>query len=125
MNIFSRLKTIDKFNNKNVLSKFTSDKDILYRWRPTSLSELIHIKFNTELTHLGSDASKYCIVIFYNKSYILFQNSINIFLFFSSKFYILNIISTFIAYLDYKVVLYMKFINLVMDTHNFIYNLKF
>ena len=30
-----------------------------YKWSPPSLSELTPIIFNTELTHLGSDASNY------------------------------------------------------------------
>ena len=30
-----------------------------FNWKPSSLSELTSIKFNMELTHLGSVASKY------------------------------------------------------------------
>ena len=34
-----------------------------FKWRPPSLSELTPIMFNMEISYLGSEASKYHIVI--------------------------------------------------------------
>ena len=34
------------------------------KWRPSNLSELTSMVFNMELTHLGSEASKYYQMVF-------------------------------------------------------------
>ena len=38
-------------------------------WRPPSLSKLTPVVFNTGLTHLGSDASKYIINVSQNENH--------------------------------------------------------
>ena len=45
----------------------------IFIWRPLSLSELTPIKFNTGLTHLGSDTSNLPIYIGYDFTTTIFQ----------------------------------------------------
>ena len=46
------------------------------KWRSPNLNELTPIIFNTGLTHLGSEASKYSIVFFYRCELRIIENYI-------------------------------------------------
>ena len=63
------------------------------KWRPPGLSELTPITINTELTHLGSEASKYSLTD--NISTIINELKLCYFVLLASKFgYYLNNIKT-------------------------------
>ena len=50
------------FLNKNL--KLVIIRNIIYIWRLPSLSELTHMIFNMGLTHLGSEASIYPMLVY-------------------------------------------------------------
>ena len=51
----------DLKQEKHIFKQNTNDSALLYKyiWRPPSLRELTLMIFNTELTHIGSEASIY------------------------------------------------------------------